>query len=134
MTSHSGAYCQSMSENIYIFQGGSNVTLKRALQGSFKQKRVPKQARKLDTLAKAVTIKICYWQDSCNRTECRFMHLPARFLAGKQKPYKLCFNFLQPSVSMNTANMSTGLKARRYFQTKQIEQTTTEQKTALYHC
>ena len=93
MASHSGAFCHNMSENIYIFQEESNATRKRALQGlnSFKQKRAPKQPRKSDTQARAV--RICYWQDSCNRTECHFVHLPARFLAGKKKPYKLCYDF-----------------------------------------
>ena len=81
--------------------------------------------------AKGVRIKMCYWQDSCNRTECRFMHLPARFLGGRRKPISCVSIFLQPSVSVNTANMYTELKAWRCLQTKQIRQTTTEQKKAL---
>ena len=121
MASHSGVYCQNMSGNIYIYQGTSPATLnqgtspttqnqgtspatqnrgtnaatqhqgtnaakrKRGQQGTSKQNKA-KQARKTD-------VKICYWQDSCRRWKCHFVHLPSRLLSGKKKPYKLCYHF-----------------------------------------
>ena len=84
MASHSGTYCLNMSES--MFQSSDSATWKRALQNFSKQNKA-KQACKSGT--QSADRKICHYQDSCNRPECHFVHLPSRYLSEKKKPYKV---------------------------------------------